>query len=125
MTRRRPIRRSNPMGFLPLAPLVYFGVAAAATWFFYQDETQTAWQKSLPPPTQPPPPAAPQTPDQMTSWTPADLDAADRANYEAWQASRNAIPMNPEAAAILNKESWTYPALAVAGIALIALVLDK
>jgi hypothetical protein len=50
-------------------------------------------QRPYPDPVPLPRPAAPQTADELRNWTPAQLDARNKQNFEAWKKS--ALPYNP------------------------------
>lgn len=96
-------RRHNPaaLGILPLLAVGAGAVTAAgalygayAGWKAWVESLDyEIWKKTLPPPNVAPAPAAPQTAEEMRTWTPADAQAAYVELWRKWQ--KTAIPYEP------------------------------
>lgn len=99
---------------LGILPLVIAGAAIAAAgggayWWNANSEYED-WKSTVPAPKTPPAPAAP-PPSQVTTWSPEQAQAADRAAWGEW--AKNAIPSPPNAP----PSELVIAALAVAAVA--------
>jgi len=107
---------------LGILPLIVAGAAVAASggglWALWKDQEAEyeAWKRTVPLPKVPPAPAAPQTADQMKTWTPADADAAYRKLWEEWRENAiPAVPKDPESNTLL----WAAAAVGTLSLFLI------
>jgi predicted Zn-dependent peptidase len=78
------------------------------------EQEYEAWKKTLAPPAAPPPPAAPETKQELTTWTPEQERARYRELWDAWL--KQAIPAPPEQPKGEEPLMWIYAAVAVAAV---------
>lgn len=108
------------LGIAPL--LVAAGMASIAgaisgAWLGWKEKDYDGWKASVPRPKAPPAPAAPQTGQDLISWTPEKLDAADIRNWDEWK--RTALPDPPTPP---EDENLLFAALAVAAVSLLVVM---
>ena len=78
-----------------------------------------AWRASVPPPTPPPPPAAPQTANEMKSWTPDQMYVGTAQTFNDWKTQ--SITYTPEPTPPQDN-SYLYLALFLGGLSLLILL---
>ena len=121
-------RRRNPVPILAALPWLY-GAATTALigWGLYakgerdiqEEAAYGEYRAGLEPPRRPPAPPAPQTREELTRWTPADLERQAALEWERWR--RQALP-EPPAPPAKQPDPWVWLGAAAAALGLILVV---
>lgn len=110
------------LGILPLLPLAAAAIATGLGIGWWWDKSDTEYEqfkKQLQPVAAPPAPPAPQTRDEMRSWTVEEL----RREWERLRlkAGQQAIPDTPDTAPKPANDSLLWAALGLVGVSLFLL----